>query len=428
MDIMGIVSTVNKVLSTVSKVNQTKDMIRDNINSKIKEPEKDNLGIYNGSLTSVISDYTIEPFIVTTRSAQNSEGVEGAYHLATNIFTSFYAQVFDILIKVHKLDANIVITLLSSKLRKSDIADIKDVLLDTGKDLVVQAGSKVFNKMMASKAQQSSGKSPFVSGESSIEYLFSDAPICLNQDMVTHEAVHINKVDPEHKNLGVKDFSIHTDGVLYGTLMREISVQIMVEDKVMTIPINVIGRLLSTTVESIISLLDTRGNSKSLSTRLDMARAGEISWIKDLVFCNDLAKEYKAGKLADSTNGGLDKITDRTKSSYIKKLLTGNKGFEGNYNFYIITHDDLILINKFMRGDIVTKERIKEDFLNKVNGMGVIILDDDYQKATVLIKDIYGSSILSYKVLENQSKTGKNSNDIMSELLRAMMANRQIGF
>lgn len=348
------------------------------------------MSLHGGRMTSVIADYTIEPLILSTRGAISSEAGESAAHLATNIFTAYYVQTFQILSNVYGIDPNTVVTLLSSKISKNTASSMISVAND----------------------------------ETSIDHLFSDSRLTLFKD-VAAEAITYAK-NEYHGSIsdGGKDKSD-----LYATLTRNVSVQIDLKNgNVVSLPINVYGRMINIDTNTLITICSPRGEDKSFWNRLDDFRAGVITF-SDFIFGSDLIKEHKRGRLESGNNDVIGKMNSRARTAAGKMAITGlSKGFEANYNFYIITHEDLQVVNKYMRGDIITKDKLKEDFLDQARAMGLIILDDDYQKATVMIKDIYGSSTLSYSALSKQSVTGNSSSDNYSEILKALVSNRAIGF
>lgn len=350
------------------------------------------INLHGGRMTSVIADYTIEPLILCTRGAINSEAGEAAAHLATNIFTSYYVQTFQILTNVYGIEPNTVVMLLSSKITKGGL---KETIVSHAND------------------------------QTSLDALISNNRLTLFKDVIASEA--IKGTDPVYAANTVDSKDNGSD--LYGTLTRNVSVQVDLKNgNIISLPINVFGRLVSIDANSLISICSPRGEDKSFWNRLDEYRSGAIT-LTDFLFGTDLIKEYKKGRLENTNTDNMDRMNSRARSATAKFALTGlSKGFEANYNFYVMTHDDLQIVNKYMRNDIVTKDKVKEDFLDQARAMGVIILDDDYQKATVLIKDIYGSSTMSYKALNKQSKLGKDSSDNFSEILKALTANRAIGF
>lgn len=401
MPLMSVLTAFGALVKNAANNNQpmgefTKDIVKEVVSNKDLSAIID-INLHGGRMTSVIADYTIEPLIVSTRNAINSEVNDAAAHLATNIFTAYYVQTFQILTNVYGIEPNTVVMLLSSKITKG-------------------RGIKGIGNIIDSVA--------LANDQSSIDALLNDSKLTLFKENVSTEAVR--STNPIYS---ANQIESGKGDDLYGTLTRNVSVQIDLKNgNIVSLPINVFGRMVGIDTNALISICSPRGEDKSFFNRLDEYRSGAIT-LTDFIFGTDLIKSYKKGRLENTNTETMDKMNSRARSATAKMALTGlSKGFEANYNFYIITHDDLDLINKYMRGDIITKDKIKEDFLDQARAMGLIVLDDDYQKATVLIKDIYGSSTMSYKALQKQSKVGKESSDNFSEILKALTANRTIGF
>lgn len=182
------------------------------------------------------------------------------------------------------------------------------------------------------------------------------------------------------------------------------------------IPIIVKAHIICTDTDSIINMLKPSDRTKSFSYRLDEFKSGSIS-LKELIFCGDIIKQYKANKLEDK-DGLISIIKQREESANSKVITSGVIGFEKFYNMLIVTADEKVALNKHVGGNI-DNERYKQDLLTQARALTVSIIDPDYERLYILTKDIRGKSEASFKNVLR--KSGKEDN---TDIMKALLQNR----
>lgn len=330
----------------------------------------------------------------------------------TDIFSSFYIQAFEVLNKIHGVDTQTTIDLLSTdngglgrvlgagwkygekKLGLEDKQDFLGELMGDGVGLTISVEAKNDGGLkLSGQRDKGDSKEPFR----------PSSTIGVGSGM--------NKM---------------SDQPLHGMLIRsvEIKVDTMASDKdgnefkhTFVIPITVRTMVISTGVDKIINMLKPQSADKSFSARLEDYRAGAIS-LMDLMFASDLIKQYKENKLEDD-EGLIELINSRSLSANSKMVDKDAIGFEKNYNMIIITTEDRVYIDKFIKGDI-KKEKYKQQFLSEAHAITCTVIDTDYEKVFFLTSDIRGQSVASFKTL-NKRKGGGND---LTEVMKAMMASR----
>lgn len=364
--------------------------IIDNLNSGI-DVVKDSLPLMNtnGRLTKLLSDFIIEPCIITTKGSANTDVFDKTIQLNTDIFASFYMQAFQVLNEIYKVDVQTAITLLSSKMTTLNLAGESEPI-------------KQFDLLMSDKTLK-----------------LSD--------------VKINNISLE-SNAKIKA-NDEKDSLIYGTYTRQMTVSISIKYKnendkgdenthTINIPFTIKASIINTDIDNIISLVEPNNYKKSFFYRLDEYRAGAIS-LSDLLFCGDLIKEYKSSAKKDKAKL-IDLINNRNTTANIKRLATsdikGVKGYEANYNMLILTSDELARLEKVLHGSI-DNEKKKETLLSSCAALCATILDDDYERVSIYTADIRGVSSFGYKIIQ---KRKDNSNDI-GEILKALFVNKPIG-
>ena len=182
------------------------------------------------------------------------------------------------------------------------------------------------------------------------------------------------------------------------------------------------AHIIVTSTEGLLNMLTPTSRDKTFSARWDEYKAGSIG-LKELIFCNDLIKQYKDVKLKDK-NKLLDLVNNRVQSSLLRGAKSGIEGYEANYNMIVISTEDKIKIDKYIGGDIL-RENAKQRFLADTHALSVSIMDPDYERVNILINDIRGNSDISFKTI---SKRKSKDSSEMADIFKSLMLNKPIGF
>lgn len=374
---------------------------------KLNDSKEIALARIDGRMTKLLSYYIVEPVLISTTSAKDTEIYDKIAEVNTDIFASFYMQAFTILTDMYGFDGQMTVHLLGT--------ENTDFQSETLPQLVKLLGRESANTTY----QQVMGNSKFlttlsVGHENDKERKEDSLP---SYNYGTARAV--NPLGDVEKN------------PLYGILQRniEITTRLSVsetegksKDYNITIPITIKAHLIATHIENMLTMLAPNHRSKEFAWRWDEWRAGSISF-KELIFCSDLIEEYKKNKKADKDKL-LDLINTRIETSTAKAI--GNLksvGFEKNYNMLIVTTDDVIRLNKHVGGDI-RKENFKQKLLEEAHALSISIIDPDYERVTILTADIRGSTDVGFKTL--LKRKGKGDSDI-ADIMKSLMMNKPIG-
>lgn len=184
----------------------------------------------------------------------------------------------------------------------------------------------------------------------------------------------------------------------------------------LVIPITIKTYVIYTKVEQIVNMIEPQDMKKSFLYRLDEYKSGAIKF-RDLIFAGDLIKSYKKNKLKDKDNL-LQLMSNRNMTSANKSIKYGKEGFEKFYNMIVITADEVPLFKRSVGGDI-EKPNYKDKFLNMVRGLLFTVVDLDYERISVYIKDLTGKSDISF----NGLKRKKDGDFQLTDFLKTMMNN-----
>lgn len=386
------------------------------ITAIITEMQKQNLGLVktSGSITKLVKPFIIEPIIIATEGSRNIEVFDKALQLSTDVFASFYLQAFKILTNYYGAPGNYSVDLLS-----------------TDNSSLVSVSKSALSKCLSREEHASeSYLRAVLSQEDHYLRLSEEAGWFTNLIGNAKKAIIGEKHEPAkaYAKANTKEFA---EDPLYGTLIREIEVQYTDArtNQTILLPITIKSHVIITSINNIINMLSPNAYDKRFVNRLDEWRAGAISFW-DLVACGDLIRDYKMNKFKDKENI-LEIINERVRGSAAKAMSNSIRGgsaiegFEKNYNLLIVTGDDKIKLDKHVNGDILKNERFKQELLEQAHSMLCTILDQDYERANLLIKDIRGISDIGFKALGKRKEKG---NDELSGIVQSLLTGKPIGF
>lgn len=89
----------------------------------------------DGSITKFLSNFIVEPVIIITKDARETEVADKLALLNTDIFASFYLQAFHALVDMHGFSANVAVNVLGT-----DNSSMFGVLLDKGLEQGIRFG------------------------------------------------------------------------------------------------------------------------------------------------------------------------------------------------------------------------------------------------------------------------------------------------
>ena len=386
---------LGSILSILNGSQTTEEAIEKLYNSK-----ELTLAKIDGSMTKLLSEFIVEPVLISTLSAKDTDVYDKLAEVNTDIFTSFYLQAFRILMDHYGFDSKTVVHLLgtdNASFRSETMPHIVSILSkeDTSNSYKqVLGNSKYLTTLGLGLEAKNDDIEPLGDGR----------------------AVISNPLGEIEKN------------PLYAVLQRNINVHTKLKDDKnnkeygISIPLTVKAHLIATSLDNILTMLAPNHRSKEFGWRWDEWRAGSITF-KELVLCNDLIAEYKKNKKADKDKL-LDLINSRNKSANAKTIGTlASPGFEKNYNMLIVTKDDVIRLNKQVGGDI-RKENFKQKLLEDANALSISIIDQDYERVTILTSDIRGVTDVGFKTLLKRKTKGESD---MADIMKSLMMNKPIG-
>ncbi len=374
---IGSIKTVDTVLGLI------KDGEEGKIEDLAKSDKKRPVLYSNGSMIKLLNKFIIEPKIIVSSSLRTNKETEDAISLNLDLFTSMYSQVFNVLTNIYNVGDDVAFDLLSSSVDSSGLSGAFESL------------------------------DGLISMEDSA---FPSLPI--NSSVVVS-----NEADKEAHAVGMRASIKKGESPISKLITREIEIIIKTDaksgSKTIIVPILVKASIIYTDFSNIEKMMAVSSKDKKFLNRLDDYRAGAIS-LSDLVFASDLIKDYKSKRIKD-VDDLIKNMENRSRSSKIKVVSAGAVGYNKYYQMIFINAEEKARIERSIAGKL-SKDKYKEEFLEQTNSLTLTVLDSDWERATIYIKDLKGSSDVSFKSLSKGSK----ADDRMDDMLKLMMAGKTI--
>jgi hypothetical protein len=179
-----------------------------------------------------------------------------------------------------------------------------------------------------------------------------------------------------------------------------------------SIPVSV--RLLASVIPNatISHLLAYKKDDNSLVERFHSWRGGRISFIKDLIFCQDLIDEHKRALIGDET-GTMQEIMRRVNNSKKFGLLTKNPSLVSASNLFVISEEIARELESKLGGKL-SNPKIRNKAFENTYAMIIAVVDREWERVTFYSRGISASTDVSIKELKTASKgKGMDITDIL---------------
>ena len=176
------------------------------------------------------------------------------------------------------------------------------------------------------------------------------------------------------------------------------------EDKASSVRIPVLVRLAPAilSADSIMHLLAFKTEDTSLRERYHLWRAGRITFIKDLILCQDLIDEHKKALMHDQ-DGVFSEITRRGNNAKLYGLMSKMPSLSSASNIFIISEDIARTIELKLGGKL-SNMAIRQKAFENTYGMMIIVINRQYERVTFYNRGIAAASELSVKEISQVSK------------------------
>ena len=346
----------------------------------------------DGNMVNLLSKFVINPVIFVSEDAYNRTDIDAILQHTTDVYASFYLQVFRILVNIHGLTTQEALSVLST----------------TSLDVEEWTGLEDASIIDAESLDS--------------ESFFPQLDIDLEATRITktREIKGIERDDLVESKTIVRtvEIVINTKGTAVTTVPGMAKPKTDTVDSTATIPLTIKASVLVYPAKTIVNSVKFRGNDSSLFSRLIKWKIGLIS-ATNLLTGNDLAEEYKKGTLSKDNFSKV--LNDATKNQIsLNTLLDKNVNVNKTVFTYIVTDDEANMISKEIGYKL--KGRDLDKALNTLLAFNLVTINEDRDMITSYINGISGGSVSSINKLVKASKgSGADSIELIAS---AMLANR----
>jgi hypothetical protein len=195
---------------------------------------------------------------------------------------------------------------------------------------------------------------------------------------------------------------------------KMLSVEITDGDHKASIPVAV--RLIASTVPSsnLVHILSIGNKDNSVKERYHAWKAGRLSFVKDLIFCQDLIDAHRKNLMKDK-DGIYSSIIARQRANQVSTIVSGNPSIATASNIVVMTADTARKLENEIMGKLNTFS-VREKVFKETYIMLMAVIDARYDMVTFYHRGIDGHTEVSVRDLKSSNK-GSGPN--VSEILKA---------
>lgn len=181
-----------------------------------------------------------------------------------------------------------------------------------------------------------------------------------------------------------------------------------------TIPVQL--RLISVPMSSdnIVRALNQTKQPTSMMERFHGWRAGELSFIKDLIFCQDLLDEHKRNLMRD-TSGQYKSTLAQSNKNALASIVSGRLSIASASNMMVLSAGTASKLEAAMGGRL-KDFNFREKIFKKSYQMLLVVVDTNWERVTIYTRSIEHAS--QHSIKELKAAGGKKDIDI-TEILNA---------
>lgn len=363
---MDLIATTNATLGAVAKV---LDYFKENVAGHLND----------SSLTSITKLTRAEPLTVISNDCANLDYLPDILNALVSIYSGYILQAVSVLTRVNDVE---VVRILDR------INPDRD---STGFLLQGRMSTESVHNLLASSYKYSLPTAKIMALE-------ADRPMISQQDQ---------KTIYETANMAVGkliNVAISTGSEADGSC------------KTVNIPMSVRLAPAMLNEESISMIFTHRKDDTGIVERWHSYRAGRISLIKDMIFCQDLINEYRRAAIKDRT-GTLSEITRRVNNARTYGLLTNNPSLAVSSNIYILSDTSAAFIEG-KTGKRFSNPKNREELLEGTYAMIIAIVSDEWNQTTFYFNGIAQPMVVKNSALKSANKgKGPDIADVMKSLL-----------
>lgn len=338
------------------------------------------------SLAEIAKPARVEPLVLVEKDLGDQPYMEDILKLALSTFTGYYLQAVSLMININRIETLRVLDSLNPQ-RSGLFADV-------GKTRAIDA---VFSK------------ESYEHGLPSFE--------ALEEPIHPHLIVSIEEKD-EAKGPSVSGGSVGDDSVKRIYEVENLAVGKIVnvefkEDKE-TVKIPVMVRLVTSLIPGRVlnNILTTTSKRATWKERWHLWRAGQIRFVRDLMFSMDIIDEHRKTLINDTSNVYMT-MMDRRRNNSIKAAATGAPSMADASNIVVISKSLAREVGRTIGGKL-DSVRTRKQIFDSSYLILLIVVDEEWERVTIYHRGLDQASEFSFKEIKNTEKgKGPDITDIL---------------
>lgn len=153
---------------------------------------------------------------------------------------------------------------------------------------------------------------------------------------------------------------------------------------------------------------------KKMKERFHAWRSGQLRFIRDLIFCQDLIDDHRRNLIRDKS-GNYQRTLERRNKNRLTAVITGTPSLATASNLYVISEQTAKELENKIGGKLMDF-KTRESVFKETYGMILTVVDTEWEQVTMFHRSIDAPTMFSIKELKRINRgTGP---DVM-EILRA---------
>lgn len=384
-------AAAGQVLNTISQ-----------IHTRLKQAEG------NTSLIDITGVARVEPIAIVSEDCVNLEYMPDVMQTLQSLFTAYYLQALAVTTNISNVSVAKILGRLNPNTNPSASAFGK-IGFESIKGEPVYS-TEAFNTPWMFASENYKYKLPSTSFKT--EFGLED-----NKQVIEDEEKKKEKEKAARDKFAIDSKQLtpitDTTNLSVGKL---INITIRENDQSVVVPLSI--RLFVTSVpdKNLVSMLTMQNRDTTFKERWHAYRSGKISFVKDLILCQDLIDESKKAMMKDK-DGVISQIFQRSNNSKITSLFSDDLNLASASNLYVISEAGQAAIEHKLSSKL-SNFKTREMLFKSGYMMILVVVDRTWERVTFYHRGIVAGTSVGIKDIKAGNK---GSGPDISDILKAYM-------
>lgn len=183
------------------------------------------------------------------------------------------------------------------------------------------------------------------------------------------------------------------------------------------VPVTLSLAVTNTDAESMYNIVTFNAQNASMKDRYYRAKAGELSYVKDLLFCQDMIEEARRQRIKDKS-GFLESMMRRSRKNFWSGLFSAKTSLN-NASSVLVLSEDTARRAALELGGKLDRFQTREKVFKNTACMLLVVVDTKWETVRIYHRSLNNYTELSVRELKRSAKGGGND---VEEILKAYSA------